>query len=85
MGDNTPPLVYVDLYEGRIRKFFQRAQRWRWRALNAGNRRVLAVSSEAYFNQQDAIDTIEQLFGPGTTVYLRQAEHGNQLLRLAAS
>jgi hypothetical protein len=47
-------------------------QRWRWRARNAGNNKILAQSSEAYTNRQDCLDTITALFGPDTTVYLRQ-------------
>jgi uncharacterized protein YegP (UPF0339 family) len=80
----TTPLVFVDLYQSRPRKLFGRAQTWRWKALNGNNFRVLAASSEAYTNRSDAVDAIEQLFGATSNVYLRQTEHGNQLLRLAA-
>ncbi len=78
-------LVYVDLIRApALVRLLGRQQPWRWRALNAGNGRVLAVSSEAYVNRQDAIAAITQLFGFNTAVYMREAEHGNTCLRLAA-
>lgn len=78
-------LVYVDLYRTPVlKRLLGRPQRWRWRAFNAENYRVLAVSSEAYVNRQDAIAAITQLFGFNTAVYMREAEHGNTCLRLAA-
>lgn len=82
-----PPVVYVDLFQSEDDKQrgpkTPRPQLWRWRAFNAGNFKRLAVSSEAYTNRQDCIDAIEQLFGPGSNVYLREHEKGNQPLRMA--
>lgn len=78
-------LIYVDLYQTPLlKRLLGRPQRWRWRAFNAGNYRVLAVSSERYTNRQDCIDAIVQLFGFNTAAYMREAEHGNTCLRLAA-
>lgn len=56
-----PPVVYVDIYKGR-RRF---RQAWRWRALNAGNREVMA-SGEAYANEADAWAAVLQLFADVT-------------------
>lgn len=82
-----PPVVYVDLFQSEDDKQrgpkAARPQLWRWRAFNAGNFERLAVSSEAYTNRQDCIDAIEQLFGVGSNVYLREHEKGNQPLRMA--
>lgn len=80
------PLVYVDLFQAPknlIAAVTARPQRWRWRAINGLNSRVLAISSEAYTNRADAVAAINQLFGPASNVYLRSGNGGNQLLRLA--
>ncbi|MGV0042058.1 hypothetical protein [Mycobacterium colombiense] len=86
MTNPSPDLVYVDLYQTaapmRVLRP-RRAQRWRWRALNGNNSRVLAASSEAYTNRDDALAAINQLFGANSNVYLRSGVGGNQLLRLA--
>lgn len=76
----SQPVVFVDIYQGKSTSP-KRPQAWRWRAFNEGNTKILAVSSEAYTNKGDCIDAIEQLFGAGTTVILRQHEKGNELLR----
>jgi uncharacterized protein YegP (UPF0339 family) len=86
---NTRPVLYVDLKQAPLSKLIPgwglpgRPQRWRWVARNASNHKVMARSSERYTNKQDCLDAISQLFSPGTTVYLRQAEHGDECLRLA--
>src|SRR5690348_10750930 len=71
MSDN--PLVYVDLYENRstLKRIIGRPQTWRWRAINALNRRVLAHSGEAYTNHADCLAAITELFGENSNVYLR--------------
>jgi hypothetical protein len=82
------PLIFIDIYEDKppltVLSVLRggRPQRWRWRALNGNNFRVLAVSSEAYTNYSDAVAAITELFGDGSEVYLRQAERGNRVLRL---
>jgi uncharacterized protein YegP (UPF0339 family) len=87
MTGSTSALVYVDIFQGTInplaRLTGRRQQRWRWRALNGDNYRVLAASSEAYVNREDCVSAIRQLFGSQSNVYLRAAEQGNLLLRLA--
>lgn len=83
----SQPVIYVDLTQipvNPLAKLAGRAQRWRWRATNAGNGRVLAVSSENYTNRNDCLAAIDQLFGAFSDVYLRSAQEGNQLLRLAS-
>ncbi|WP_136246066.1 hypothetical protein [Mycobacterium intracellulare] len=86
------PLIYVDLYQQEVPTATTlthivlkrpRPQRWRWRAINGGNGRVLAISSEAYTNQADALAAVTQLFGSNSDVYLRSSNQGNQLLRLS--
>lgn len=88
MPTNTPQLVYVDIYQAMKTTAPDspggRPQHWRWRATNGNNHRVLAVSSEAYTNESDCLDAIQELFSNGTDVYLRQTEQGDQQLRLAS-
>lgn len=67
----------------RYLRYKHNFQPWRWVARNAGNEEQMARSSERYFNRTDALDAIEQLFGSGTTVFKREAEHGNVVLRRA--
>lgn len=76
-------LIYVDLKRSRT-IFPGRPQRWYWVALNGNNFQPLARSSENYTNRQDCLDTVGQLFGAESNVYLRETEKGNQMLRLAA-
>lgn len=82
-------LIYVDLYQSDpgLKPFAtgSRPQRWRWRALNGDNSRILAISSESYTNRQDAVDAIAELFGDTSNVYRREVEVGNVELRLAAA
>lgn len=83
----TTPTIYIDLFQAPknlLAAVTARPQRWRFRAINGNNSRVLAISSEAYTNRADALAAINQLFGAGSNVYLRSGSGGNQLLRLAA-
>jgi hypothetical protein len=79
--------VYVDLIfvpEPAVRKLIparKRHQGWMWVARNADNQKRLARSSERYTNRSDALAAVEQLFGAATTVFKREAEQGNVLLR----
>lgn len=85
--------VYVDLIEVKPRKqragegidtyqlYLDHFQPWRWVAKNAANHKKLARSSERYFNREDALAAAEQLFSAATTVFKREAEMGNVLLR----
>ncbi|PBA13496.1 hypothetical protein [Mycobacterium avium] len=84
------PVVYVDLYQreapaktlAHLLFGARRPQVWRWRAINAGNGRILAQSSEAYANEGDAIDAIDELFGSRSDVWLRQQGEPDLLLRV---
>lgn len=86
--------VFVDLIEMKPRKqrddesnedysaYIETSfQPWRWVAKNAGNQKKLARSSERYFNREDALAAAEQVFSAATTVFKREAEMGNVLLR----
>lgn len=80
------PLVYVDLFQAPknlLATVTARPQRWRWRAINGDNGRVLGISSEAYTNRGDALAAVKQLFGSYSDVYLRGSDQGNELLRLS--
>ncbi|OBI95578.1 DUF1508 domain-containing protein [Mycobacterium sp. 1465703.0] len=59
-----------------------RPQRWRWRAINAGNNRIMAESSESYTNEDDAMDAIDELFGNRSDVWLQRAGETDLLLRM---
>lgn len=83
MTENTPHLIWIDLYQSTRRKTLRRAQTWRWRAISGRNGRILANSADAYTNRSDAVSAIQQLFGSNSDVYQRQAETGDLMLRLA--
>lgn len=74
-----PPVLYVDLMRSKL----PRRQRWRWVAKSADNQRKLATSGEFYTNRQDCLDAIALVFAAISTVYLRQSEQGNQLVRMS--
>jgi hypothetical protein len=80
----TPPLVYVDLlYTPKPEGYEGRWQPWRAMVLNGNNFEPLFMSTEAWTNRDDAMHTIWEVFGPGTDVYLREAERGDAELRMA--
>jgi hypothetical protein len=60
-----------------------RWQPWHIIIRSGDNQAVLFRSSERYTNRQDAIDAAILAFGDNSNVYLREAEHGNALLRRA--
>jgi hypothetical protein len=70
-----------DLSEAYVH-YLNRFQPFHWHAENAGNHKIGALG-ERYFNEADAIANIQQQYGSQTIVYLRRAEHGNLLLRMA--
>lgn len=82
LSGSAPPVVYVTIYS-TPKPLWKRGrhQAWRWKAISEGNSRTLA-SGEAFTNRQDCIDSVRLLFGDRSTVFLRQSEQGNQLLRL---
>jgi len=65
------------------RTYIDNFQPWRVLIRSGDNYEPLFRSTERYFNEADARHAIELAFGPGSNVYLRQAEHGNVELRLA--
>lgn len=74
----------IDVITAKYRAYLSRFQPWRVAIKSGDNERMLFMSSEHYFNETDARHAIELAFGTGSDVYLRQAEHGDQTLRLAA-
>lgn len=84
MSDNAP-VIFVDIKQSPLSRLPGRQQRWHWTAKSAGNQRVLARSSEKYTNRDDCVHAIELLFAATSTVFLREAEVGNRLLRQAAA
>lgn len=78
------PGVFIDVYQAKANQIGRRrGQRWRWRARAAGNNRILAVSSEAYTNRDDAIAGIGLLFGPNSDIYLRDGINPTTKIRTA--
>jgi hypothetical protein len=69
------PVIYVDVYQNRV------TRQWRWRAKSAGNQRAMANGGESYRNYADCVAAVQQLFGPSTVVYRREAEKSNELVR----
>lgn len=60
-------------------------QPWRILVKSGDNYKAMFRSTERYFNEADARHAAEITFGSESNVYLRQAEHGNVALRMAAS
>jgi hypothetical protein len=85
------PLIYVDLaYTPFVESPLKghgpdpaRHQPWRLLIKSGDNQKPLFRSTESYFNRDDAIHAAELAFGSGSNVYLREAEHGNRVLRMA--
>lgn len=83
MTDTEAPTVYVDVIRSpALARLLGRQQPWRWRAVNGGNHKVLAVSSERYTNVGDCLDAVDQLFGARSDVWLRLPGENPQLLRM---
>ena len=76
-------LVYVIVKQAPLSRLPFRPQRWYWVAKSGDNQKVLARSSERYTNYGDCLHAVHLLFGDGTSVYRRQAERGDVMLRLA--
>lgn len=76
-------MIYVDLKKSRLASALGRPQPWYWVARSAGNKKKLARSTERYTNYGDVLAAIDLLFSAGVTVYRREVEKGNVLLRLA--
>jgi hypothetical protein len=77
-----PPVYYVDVKQSKTVWPLRRPQKWYWVVLAGGSFKRMG-KSWMFTNEQDCIDSAVSLFGAGSTVYLRRAEHGNQTLRMA--
>jgi hypothetical protein len=64
-------------------KYLEHFQPWRLLIKSGDNQEPLFRSTESYFNRADAIHAAELAFGAGSNVYLREAEHGNRVLRMS--
>lgn len=95
----SAPLIYVDLVKRHLaprekfpsmtdeqyRELVDRFQPWSLLIVSGDNHEPLFRSTERYLHRADAIHAAEFAFGSGSNVYLREAEHGNVVLRLAVS
>lgn len=90
------PVIYIELIEekplsrenyfrrhptGDHYRYLDKFQPWRFIAKSVANQKMLARSSERYFNEADAVHAIDLLWGPESIVYRRQAEAGDVLIR----
>lgn len=80
MSDVFLPVYYVDIKQSRTVWPLKRAQKWYWAVLSSGSFKRMG-RSWMFTNEQDCIDSATSLFGAASTVFLRQSEKGNQLLR----
>lgn len=81
------PLIFVDLQFTPEPADHDGSTRWQpWSILirSGDNNEPLFRSTESYTNRGDAVHAIGLAFGPGSNVYLRQSEQGNQPIRMAA-
>lgn len=82
---------YCNLYPGatvgwlntRWRAYQDKFQPWRVVVKSGDNRKALFRSTERYFNRADAIHAAELAFADRSNVYLREAEQGDRVLRMA--
>lgn len=70
--------------DDNYQRYLATYQPWRLLVISGDNQKPLFRSTERYFNRADAINAADKAFGRGSNVYLREAEHGNVLLRLAS-
>lgn len=66
------------------KRYLDKFQPWRVTVKSGDNQKPLFRSSERYYNRSDAVHAIELAFGCDANVYRREAEHGNEPLRLAS-
>lgn len=77
------PEVITGERKANYRRYIDDFQPWRILIKSGDNQEPLFRSTESYFNKADAEHAAHLAFGAGSNVYLRQAEHGNQVLRMA--
>ena len=82
-GDDVDePYDDVDALKAAYRQYRDRFQPFRLVLKSAGNNEPL-MWGESYFHREDALSTAHLVGSWETTVFLREAEHGNVLLRQA--
>lgn len=79
--DAAEPYDDVHELDAAYRNYLARFQPFRWHSTSEGNHRVLGLG-ERYFNEADAEANIRLQFSGDTIVYLRRAEHGDEVLRM---
>ena len=77
---NGIPMLYIDIKQTKKRWPTNRPQKFYFVARDAGNFKPLCTS-ETYTNEADCVTAASKLGSHQTTVFLRQAEHGDQVLR----
>lgn len=65
--------------------YLDRFQPFRLLIVSGDNHKPLFRSAESYFNRGDAVHAAQIAFGNQSNVYLREPEHGDVQLRLAAA
>lgn len=73
--------ITVHIRRSKTRWPLRRPQRWYWIAVNNGNHRTLAQSSEMYTNESDAVTAAELLFSNATDLLLARPGHPTRPLR----
>lgn len=76
LGDSADPSSADEAYEAYVERF----QPFRWHSTSEGNHEILGTG-ERYFNEADAEHNIRLQFAGDSIVFLRRAEHGNEMLR----
>lgn len=71
----------IDVRANKSRWPSRRPQRWGWRAVNTGNNKVMARSSESYTNERDCVDAAVALFSDGARVWLQRADGSSVVVR----
>lgn len=81
--EKVPVLRNATQLEPSYQAYLERHQPWRLLIKSGDNQEPLFRSTESYFNRADAIHAADLAFGAGSTVFLREREHGNMELRRA--
>lgn len=80
MTTPTIPLLYIDIKETTGKWPKKRAQKFYFVVLSAGNFKALA-KSETYTNRSDCVAAARLVGSEQTSVFLRQVEQGDEVLR----
>jgi hypothetical protein len=72
-----------DRTDEKYAQYLAKFQPWRVVVKSGDNQKALFRSTERYFNRSDAIHAAELAFADRSNVYLREAEQGNRVLRMA--